>query len=184
MSTLHSLEIIQNWRGNMSDLGQLEMVYFTVTRIILASLSTTILSSRWQNKGPHLSFQQTLFLYAAGTYVHEDSSYSSLACHTADMQMVHVHYCVHPGCGCWDLICWQNSVNNVDTWHWDGLWQSMHNSQVSLWHRESDQFCERSYWNTQLSPQLYIHRGRNMTERFVSRVYEANAHFSQMESSK
>jgi len=84
----------------MTDLSQLEIVYFTVKKIILASLSTTFQSSGWQNKGPHLSFQQTLFLYAAGTYVHEDSSYSSLACHTADMEMAHVHYCVHPGCGC------------------------------------------------------------------------------------
>jgi hypothetical protein len=115
------------------------------------AMKRNIMSSFWsrrcvlkvaEQKGPHQSFQKTLFFDVAGTCVHEDSSYSSLVCHTVDMQMVPVHHYVHPGYECWDLICWQNPVNTLDTWHWDELWQSMHKSQVSLWHTESDRMNE------------------------------------------
>jgi hypothetical protein len=113
--------------------------YFTVQRIKMSSFwSRSCVLKVAEQKGPHQAFQKTLFFDVAGTCVHEDSSCSSLVCHTVDMQMVLVHHYVHPGYECWDLICWQNPVNTVDTWHWDELWQSMHNSQVSLWHTESD----------------------------------------------
>jgi hypothetical protein len=54
----------------MGDLSQAEMVYFTVMRIPTASLSTTILSSRWQNKWVHICLSSRPFSYMLLVHVY------------------------------------------------------------------------------------------------------------------
>jgi len=87
-------------RRHYGRLKLVEMLHFIIKDYNVFFLNKMSPLKVEEQESQHQSFQKTLFFDVAGTCVHEDSFYSSLVCHTVDMQMVLVHHCVHHGCGC------------------------------------------------------------------------------------